>query len=136
MPNQRTAVTLKVTDMKDREVLDLSYNFKKTTDIEGQVSGVPRGGQITLTVKARNDGNVELLNWLISVVTARSGSIEFKSHTNGNVMKKIRFLDGYCVDYTEKWAEGDGKGYTHTEKIVLSCRVISVENTRYDFVWD
>jgi len=135
MPNQRTAVTLKVDDMKDREVLDLTYNFKKTTDIEGQVSGVPRGGQIVITVKARNDGNVELLNWLISVVTARNGAIEFKRQTDNVVMKTIKFLDGYCIDYIEKWAEGDGKGYTHTEKLTISCRVLKVENAQYDFTW-
>ena len=61
-----TPVQLKVDGFTDREVMMVTYSFNQATDTEGQMSGIPRGGHITIRVKALNDGNPDLLNWMIA----------------------------------------------------------------------
>ena len=57
----KTPVTLKVADYADREVMHVHYSFDQAVDKEGQMSGIPRGGYIEVTVKAMNDGNADAL---------------------------------------------------------------------------
>ena len=52
----KTPVTMKIDGYKDREVMMVNYEFEQETDVEGQMSGIPRGGKITVRVKAMNDG--------------------------------------------------------------------------------
>ena len=66
MAENRTPVTLKVKDFAEREVILVNYKFNQETDREGQISGIPRGGQVTIRVKALNDGNPELLSWMLA----------------------------------------------------------------------
>ena len=51
MAENVTPVVLKIKDFAPREVLLVNYKFNQTTDQEGQVSGIVRGGQITIRVK-------------------------------------------------------------------------------------
>ena len=51
MADNVTPVVLKVKDFVAREVLLVNYKFNQATDQEGQVSGIVRGGQITIRVK-------------------------------------------------------------------------------------
>ena len=52
MAENVTPVTLKVKDFADREVIMIDYKFDQATDREGQISGIPRGGRVTIRVKA------------------------------------------------------------------------------------
>ena len=65
MAENVTPVVLKVKDFAPREVLLVNYKFNQATDQEGQVAGIVRGGQILIRVKALNDGNPELLAWML-----------------------------------------------------------------------
>ena len=51
----KTPVTMKIDGYKDREVMMVYYEFEQETDVEGQMSGIPRGGKIIVRVKALND---------------------------------------------------------------------------------
>ena len=42
----KTPVTMKIDGYKDREVMMVYYEFEQETDVEGQMSGIPRGGKI------------------------------------------------------------------------------------------
>ena len=44
----KTPVTMKIDGYKDREVMMVNYEFEQETDVEGQMSGIPRGGKITV----------------------------------------------------------------------------------------
>ena len=44
----KTPVTMKIDGYKDREVMMVYYEFEQETDVEGQMSGIPRGGKITV----------------------------------------------------------------------------------------
>ena len=44
MAENITPVQLSVKDFETREVMMIDYAFSQTTDREGQISGIPRGG--------------------------------------------------------------------------------------------
>ena len=120
-----------VDGFKDREVMAVNYTFNQAIDIEGQIAGIPRGGRITVRVKAMNDGNPELLKWMIAPHLAKSGSVEFLRTTDGSTMKSIEFTDAYCIDFTENWTDKEG----HWEEVKLSCRKITLGPVNYELPW-
>jgi hypothetical protein len=126
-----TPVQLKVDGFTDREVMMVKYSFNQATDVEGQMSGIPRGGKIVIRVKAMNDGNPDMLKWMTSPNLNKNGSIEFIETVKGSKMKTIEFKDAYCVDFIEHWEEGIG----HSEEIVISCRSIKNGPVTYESKW-
>jgi hypothetical protein len=116
----KTPVTLKVDGLTEREVLKVTYSFNQAITIEGQTSGIPRGGNITIRVKALNDGNPDLFNWMVHPNLAMHGVIEFHETVTNSLMKKIEFTDAFCVNFVEMWEDNVG----HYEEIILSCREI------------
>ena len=79
----KTPVTMKIDGYKDREVMMVSYDFEQETDVEGQMSGIPRGGKIQVRVKALNDGTPDLLAWMTERNLPKNGSIEFLETKTG-----------------------------------------------------
>ncbi len=49
----KTPVTMKIDGYKDREVMMVSYDFEQETDVEGQMSGIPRGRPAGLDDRAQ-----------------------------------------------------------------------------------
>ena len=127
----KTPVTMKIDGYKDREVMMVTYEFDQATDVEGQMSGIPRGGKITVRVKALNDGTPELLAWMIECNLPKNGQIDFLETKTGKAMKSIKFTNGYCVDFDEKWEDKQG----HYEEIVISCKAIEVGSVKYENDW-
>ena len=124
-------VKLTVDGFVDREVMKVNYVFEQATDIEGQIAGIPRGGRITIRVKALNDGNPELLQWMIAPHLAKKGTIEFQKTTDGSTMKTIEFEDAYCINFIENWEDKEG----HSEEIELTCRKITLGPVNYELPW-
>ena len=127
----KTPVTLQVADYVDREVLAVNYEFTQATDIEGQLAGIPRGGYINIRVKAMNDGNNQLLAWLLDPNLAKDVKIKFEKSTDGSDMKTIEASGCYCVDYHECWEEGQ----QHYEEIRISCQNIKNGPVQYENEW-
>jgi len=122
---------MKIDGYKDREVMMVSYEFDQTTDVEGQMAGIPRGGKITVRVKALNDGTPELLAWMIERNLPKNGQIDFLETKTGKAMKSVKFTNGYCVDFDEKWEDKMG----HFEEIVITCKTIEVGSVKYENDW-
>ena len=40
----KTPVSMTIDGYKEREVLMVTYEFNQSTDVEGQMAGIPRGG--------------------------------------------------------------------------------------------
>ena len=142
MADLQSTVKLSVDGYAEREVMKVDYTFTQATDIEGQIAGIPRGGRIVVKVKAQNDGNVDLLSWMLAPHLAKSGKVEFQKSTDGSTMKAIEFEDAYCVDYAENWTEAEvnPKGEVvktplHSETITLSCRQITLGAAEYSLPW-
>ena len=131
MAENRTPVTLKVKDFAEREVILVNYKFNQETDREGQISGIPRGGRVTIRVKALNDGNPELLSWMLDPNDPRDMEIAFENTIDGKAMKTIKFTNGYCVDFEEKWEDKQG----HFEEIVITCKEFAIGSVKYENEW-
>ena len=95
----KTPVKLEIDGYKEREVMMVTYEFDQATDVEGQMAGIPRGGQITIRVKALNDGTPDLLAWMVERNLPKNGTITFQETKTGKVMKTIKFTNGYCVNF-------------------------------------
>lgn len=128
----KTPVKLEIKDFKEREVLALSYEFSQETDIEGQMTGIPRGGILCIRVKALNDGNPDLFSWMVAKDIAKDGVITFNETKTGNKMKDIKFTNGYCVDYTECFEDNVG----HYEDIKVTCQKIEFGNVAFENDWE
>ena len=127
----KTPVTMKIDGYKDREVMMVTYEFDQATDVEGQMSGIPRGGKIRVRVKAMNDGTPDLLAWMIERNLPKDGQIDFLETKTGKAMKTIKFTNGYCVDFDEKWEDKMG----HFEEIESTCKEIEFGNVKFTNDW-
>jgi len=127
----KTPVKIEIDGYKEREVQMVTYEFDQATDVEGQMSGIPRGGKITVRVKALNDGTPDLLAWMVERNLPKNGTITFNETKTGKVMKTIKFTNGYCVDFEEKWVDKEG----HYEEIVITCKEIEFGSVKYENDW-
>lgn len=127
----KTPVTLEVKDYATREVLKVSYEFEKSTDNEGQVNGIARGGLITVRLKPLNDGTPDMMAWMVDSNLKKDGSITFLETTSGNKMKSIDFKEAFCIHYAEHWADGEAS----YEEIIISCKSITFGNITYEYDW-
>ena len=131
MAQNTTRVSLQVKDFAEREVLMVDYKFEQATDREGQISGTPRGGRIKIRVKALNDGNVELLNWMLNSTDPRDVTINFFRTDSGDKMKEIKGTGCYCVHYKEYFGDGE----EHYEEIDIVCQVLENGSVKFDNPW-
>ena len=127
----KTPVTMKVDGYKDREVMMVTYEFSQATDVEGQMSGIPRGGKIVVRVKALNDGTPDLMAWMVERNLPKNGSIEFNETKTGKAMKSIKFTNGYCVNFEERWEDKMG----HFEQITITCKKIEFGSVPFENDW-
>ena len=116
----KTPVSMTIDGYKEREVLMVTYEFSQATDVEGQMAGIPRGGKITVRVKALNDGTPDLLAWMTE-----------RSLKTNKEMKSIKFTNGYCINFEEKWEDKMG----HFEEITITCKAIEFGNVKYENDW-
>ena len=112
MAENVTPVTLEVKDFAKRQVLMVDYQFEQATDREGQIAGIPRGGHVHIRVKAMNDGNSELLQWMIAPNDPRDFKITFFNTVNGSTMKELKGTGCYCVHYQEKLVKNTTRRWT------------------------
>ncbi len=127
----KTPVKIEIDGYKEREVMMVTYEFNQETDVEGQMSGIPRGGLIRVRVKALNDGTPDLTAWMVERNLAKDGTITFNETKTGKVMKTIKFTKGYCVDYQEHWED---KKF-HYEEFVITCKEIEFGSVKYTNDW-
>ena len=135
---QVTPVMLHIDGFASRQVDMVEYTFSQATDKEGQTVGVPRGGKMKITVKAMNNGNCELLNWMCEKALMKNGKIEFmRLDDQNNKMKEIRFVGAYCVEYLEHWEDPgtSSKKLTHYETITITCRNIINQSVMWNNDW-
>ena len=133
----KTPVSLEVDGFAVREVAAVSYKFEQTIDKENQTVGVPRGGLITLKVKAMNDGNCELLNWICDDSLAKDGKVVFMNSSDvKKKMKDVEFKGAYCVEFEEKWVDTTkSEDLAHWELITITCKSITNQSVSYENDW-
>ena len=95
------------------------------------MAGIPRGGKIQVRVKALNDGTPDLLAWMTERNLPKNGQIDFLETKTGKAMKSIKFTNGYCVNFEEKWEDKAG----HFEEITITCKQIEFGSVKYENDW-
>jgi type VI protein secretion system component Hcp len=95
------------------------------------MAGIPRGGKLTIRVKALNDGTPDLLAWMCERSLPKNGTITFLETKTNKEMKTIKFTNGYCVNYEEKWEDKMG----HFEEFTITCKKIEFGNVVYENDW-
>ena len=131
MADNTTPVQLAVKDFETREVILVDYTFNQATDREGQIAGIPRGGRVKVRVKAMNDGNNQLLQWMLAANDPRDMKITFYNTVDGSTMKEIEGKGCYCVHYIEKWEDGE----EHYEEIEIVCQTLKNGPVSFDNPW-
>ena len=129
----KTPVKLEVDGYKEREVMMVKYEFDQATDVEGQMSGIPRGGKINIRVKALNDGTPDLLAWMVERNLPKNGVITFLETKTGKNMKTIKFTNGYSVNIEEKWEDNPVYGNYYDNRNVPHKRVQYAEGVFVGF---
>ena len=105
-----------------RNIQNLSFEFTQTTDKDGLPSGVPRGGNIKMTLRASKDKDLELFAWMCDKALKKNGIIKIMDPSDSTkVMKKIEFKDAFCVGYSETLSDKDSEdpSENHTETITV-----------------
>ncbi len=131
MADNTTPVQLAVKDFEAREVILVDYAFNQATDREGQIAGIPRGGKVKVRVKAMNDGNNQLLQWMLAANDPRDMKITFYNTVDGSTMKEIEGKGCYCIHYIEKWEDGE----EHYEEIEIVCQTLKNGPVSFDNPW-
>ena len=131
MAENITPVQLSVQDFETREVMMIDYKFDQATDREGQLAGIPRGGKITIRVKAMNDGNNQLLQWMLAPNDPRDLKVTFCNTIDGSTMKEWQGKGCYCIHYVEKWEDGQ----QHFEELQIVCQVLQNGPVSFENPW-
>ena len=131
MAENITPVQLSVQDFETREVMMIDHKFDQATDREGQLAGIPRGGKITIRVKAMNDGNNQLLQWMLAPNDPRDLKVTFCNTIDGSTMKELQGKGCYCIHYVEKWEDGQ----QHFEELQIVCQVLQNGPVSFENPW-
>ena len=131
MAENVTPVQLAVKDFEEREVMMIDYKFNQATDREGQISGIPRGGKVTVRVKAMNDGNNQLLQWMLAPNDPRDFTVTYYNTVDGSTMKELKGTGCYCIHYVEKCEDGQ----EHFEEIEIVCQKLENGPVCYENPW-
>lgn len=124
--------TLKVDGYTDREVVHFSFDFHQATDIEGRPAAITRGGRIHLKVRSLNEGNTQLLEWMVDPYLSKNGEISFLN-IQGNNMKTLKFKDAYCTEYEEIFDSLDDN--SQYEVFTISAKEIEMNGVRHKNSW-
>ena len=127
----RTA-TISADGIQEREVIFVRYELNQLTDVEGQPTGTTRGGKITVKVKSNDDGNTDILEWMIDTYMSKSGTISFPNRQGGE-MKHLSFKEGYVVEYTETYDSTNS--LIQYEEFTISAKEIAIGNARHNNRW-
>lgn len=127
----RTA-TISADGIQEREVIFVKYELNQQTDVEGQPTGTTRGGKITVKVKSNDDGNTDILEWMIDTYMSKSGTISFPNRQGGE-MKHLSFKEGYVVEYAETYDSTNS--LLQYEEFTISAKEIAIGNAHHNNRW-
>ena len=127
----RTA-TISADGIQEREVLFVKYELNQQTDVEGQPTGTTRGGKNSVKVKSNDDGNTDILEWMIDTYMSKSGTISVPNRQGGE-MKQLTFKEGYVVEYAETYDSTNS--ILQYEEFTISAKEIAIGNARHNNRW-
>ena len=122
--------TLKVNG-KEFEVISLDYSFNQKTDEKGRPASDVRKGLITISIVGSDDDS--LLGWMIDPYKKTNGSVTLEKIDQASTLKELKFEDGYCVAFDEKFGSNDNEPLMIT--LSISARKVTVGNATHEDKW-
>jgi len=114
-------------------VKSCDYSFTKPTNAKGELTGIPQGGTINLSVESMNSAT--LMRWMLSNRTM-DGTITFSvtDDKDGTVkkFKTVKFERAYLTHLHEAFADGSLDMLTN---LTLSCKSIEISDVKHENVW-
>lgn len=106
-----------------------NYSFSQDVDQRGLPKSEVKGGLINLVFSSIDDQ--EIMHWMISPNTDKSGKILFAGQENSKVFKTLEFKDARCISYYESFVR-DG---AMVEEITISAREITISGVTLKNTW-
>jgi hypothetical protein len=110
-------------------LLSCRYSFVQDVDQRGLPKSEVKGGLVTLVFNSIDDQ--EIMHWMISAVTDKSGKITFAGDEKEKVFKTLEFKDARCISYLESFVR-DG---SMVEEITISAREITISGVTHKNTW-
>lgn len=110
-------------------LLSCSYGFTQEIDQRGLPKSEVRGGVITMAFRSMDDQ--ELMHWMISSVSDKSGKITFSGEETEKIFKTLEFRDARCISYHETF-ERDSEMII---KITISAREVTLSGVTHTNSW-
>ena len=130
MPSSSFEAKFKVNG-KEYEVVSCNYSFGQATDDKNRPASGVHGGNISVTIVTTDD--TDLVGWMIDPYKKQDGSIVFNQIDQASTFKEVKFKDGYCVSYSEKFDNSAPKSMLTS--IAISAREISVGDATHAVTW-
>ena len=91
---------------------------------------------VSMTIDGYKDREVLMVTYEFSQATderslPKNGEIKFLETKTNKEMKSIKFTNGYCINFEEKWEDKMG----HFEEIEITCKQIEFGNVKYENDW-
>lgn len=110
-------------------LLSCEYNFSQDIDQRGLPKTQVRGGVITLSFYSIEDE--EIMWWMISPKSDKSGKIHFSGGEDKKVYKTVEFVDARCFSYKETFL----RDVEMIQEIMISARKIKVSGATHENIW-
>ncbi|WP_300596661.1 type VI secretion system tube protein TssD [Niabella sp.] len=113
---------------KTYNVLSAAYDFRKSTDQYGKPRVGTDGGMISLTIESSLD--TLFVKWILSPTMTQEGEIIFMKRDTKAAMRRVRFSNGYCMNYSETFT-GSGEN-PMTIGLLISCSKMEIDGEVFD----
>jgi hypothetical protein len=124
-------VTIEISGLKTRDVLNVRYSLRRSVDSDGQPTSKVNIDGIYIRVKALEDGNTEFAEWMCDPFEHKDGKIVFQSSDKFKKMKELEFWRGYLIFYQESYDEASGL----IEEFEISPKKIKINDAELEEVW-
>lgn len=110
---------LQVEGFEEREIISYSYSFDQPTNEKNEIAGNPKMTSLKIRVKASNDGNSQLQQWMLAPDEERNAKIIVYNTIDNVRVKTFDITDALCVKHN--FVYGDSE-YGDYEDIEILCK--------------
>ena len=112
-------------------VLSCNYSLSQTINSSGKPATDVQGGTLMVTVETKeSDG---LAEWMVNPWGKKNGTITFKKFDQDSKFKEIKFTDGFLVQFTDNFHNGNA--HPMTTSIVISAKKIEIGSAAHENPW-
>jgi hypothetical protein len=125
-------VKIEIDGLKNRDVLNVRYSFRRQVDSDGQpTSKVTIDGIYVRMKSLEGDGTTDFPEWMCSIFKPKNGKLVFHSTQELQQLKELSFERAYLVYYQESFDEATG----FYEEIEISPKKVNIGDAELEELW-